>query len=246
MQWFKSITTVSTLLLASLSWSDVGPWELQAQNEDKDIQVFTRTVGDSPLKEFKGVTHIKADTSAFVALLEDSEAATSWMHNVLKFEVSQDVSDTEKVVYIVNKTPWPVTDRDAYTRSVMTADAAGVVTSALSAEPEFKAADDDFIRMPALEGSWKFAPQADGVVEVTYQVHANPGGSLPDWLVNAIVVETPLNTLENLHDIIHDEKYQGKTYAFIEQAKAPQAIASEESVSEELSEEIASETMSAE
>ncbi len=116
------------------------------------------------------------------------------MHNVLKFEVSQDVSDTEKVVYIVNKTPWPVTDRDAYTRSVMTADAAG---------------------------SWKFAPQADGVVEVTYQVHANPGGSLPDWLVNAIVVETPLNTLENLHDIIHDEKYQGKTYAFIEQAKAP-------------------------
>ncbi len=232
MQWFKSVSAASALLLATISWADVGPWELQAQNEDKDIKVFTRTVGDSPLKEFKGVTHIKSDTSAFVALLSDSQASTSWMHNVVEFEVVESPSETENVVYTVNKTPWPVTNRDAYIRSIMTADANGVVISALSAEPEFKAASDDYIRMPKLLGSWKFTPQAEGMVEVVYQIHANPGGSLPDWLVNAIVVETPLNTLENLHDIIQDEKYQGQTYAFIEQAKMAEQPAAQEMVSE--------------
>ncbi len=236
MQWFKSVSTASALLLASISWAQVGPWELSAQNDDKDIKVFTRAVGESPLKEFKGITHIKADTSAFVALLSDSQASTSWMHNVVEFEVVESPSATENVVYTVNKTPWPVTNRDAYIRSSMTADANGVVTSALSAEPAFKAASDDYIRMPELLGSWTFTPQEEGMVEVVYQVHANPGGSLPDWLVNAIVVETPLNTLENLHDIIHDEKYQGQTFAFIEQAKAiqppAQEVASEEMLSQ--------------
>jgi hypothetical protein len=242
MQWFKSITTVSTLLLASLSWSEIGPWELQDQNDEKDIQVFTRTVGDSPLKEFKGVTHIKADTNAFVSLLMDSEAATSWMHNVVEFNVEDSPSQTENVVYTVNKTPWPVTNRDAYIRSELSADANGVVTSTLTGMSDFKADNDDYIRMPELKGSWVVAPMEGGMIEVTYQVHANPGGSLPDWLVNAIVVETPMNTLQNLHDVIHSEKYQGKTYAFIEQAKAPAAMA----VKPVISEVVAVETMTAE
>ncbi len=238
MQWFKSITTVSTFLLASLSWSEIGPWELQDQNDDKDIQVFTRTVGDSPLKEFKGVTRIKADTTAFVSLLMDPEAATGWMHNVVEFKVEDSPSQTENIVYTVNKTPWPVTNRDAFIRSELSADANGVVTSTLTGVPDFKAGNDDYIRMPELKGSWVFAPMEGGMVEVTYQVHANPGGSLPDWLVNAIVVETPMNTLQNLHDVIHNEKYQGKTYAFIEQAKAPTAMAAESVVNEAVAVEI--------
>jgi hypothetical protein len=56
------------------------------------------------------------------------------------------------------------------------------------------------------------------MVEVVYQVHANPGGSLPNWMVNAIVVETPLETLLNLRDVVTNEKYQNRSFAFIEKA----------------------------
>ncbi len=224
MNWLKTITVTSSMLAASLSFADVGPWELEALDEDKDISVYTRTVEGSPLKEFKGVTHIKADVNAFVALLRDADVATDWMHNVIDFNVMESPSDTESVVYTVNKTPWPVTDRDAYVRSVMTATEAGVVTSSITAEPAFKEANDDYIRMPELKGSWVFTPQSDGIVEVVYQVHANPGGSLPDWLVNNIVVETPMNTLSNLQEIVVNDKYQGKTFAFIEEAVMPKVI----------------------
>ncbi len=227
MNWLKSMTAATSMLAVSLTWADVGPWELEAQDEDKDISVFTRTVEGSPLKEFKGVTHIKSEVSTFVALLRDSDVATDWMHNVIEFNVMESPSDTENVVYTVNKTPWPVTNRDAYIRSSMTANADGSVVSSITAEPEYKEGNDDYIRMPELKGSWTFTPQAEGVVEVVYQVHANPGGSLPDWLVNNIVVETPMNTLTNLHEIIQDEKYQGKTFAFIEQATAPQVVVEE-------------------
>jgi hypothetical protein len=227
MNWLKTFTAATSMLVASLSFADVGPWELEAQDEDKDISVFTRTVDGSPLKEFKGVTHIKTDVSAFVALLRDTDSATDWMHNVKDFKVMTRPSDTENVVYTVNNTPWPVTDRDAYIRSVMTATATGAVTSSLTAEPEFKEANEDYIRMPELKGSWVFTPQAEGMVEVVYQVHANPGGSLPDWLVNTIVVETPMNTLSNLQEIVVKDKYQGQTFAFIEEAIMPKVVAEE-------------------
>ncbi len=219
MSFFKIFTASAVMCLSVYSMAEVGPWELEAQDEDKDIKVFTRTVGDSPLKEFKGVTNIKSDVNTFVALLRDDKAATSWMHNVIEFKVMDSPSETENLVYTVNATPWPVTDRDAYIRSIMSADKQGVVTSSIVAVPEFAELNDDYIRMPEILGAWTFSPKADGMVEVVYQVHANPGGSLPDWLVNAIVVETPLETLTNLHEIIKDEKYQGQSFSFIENAK---------------------------
>ena len=154
-----------------------------------------------------------------MALLKDPDVATEWMHNVVEFNVIESPSDTENVVYTVNHTPWPVTNRDAYIRSIMSATESGVVTSTIKAEPEFAELNDDYIRMPQVLGAWTFSPKEEGMVEVTYQVHANPGGSLPDWLVNAIVVETPLETLSNLQEIVTSEKYQNQTFAFIEQAK---------------------------
>lgn len=215
---FKKAAAITLMSVTSLSFAEVSPWELEAHDEDKDIKVFTRSVGESPLKEFKGVTHINAPVSAFVAVLKDTDVATDWMHNVVEFDVMEAPNETESVVYTVNKTPWPVTDRDAYVRSVMTANADGSVVSTISAAPTYKENNDDYIRMPKIAGTWTFTPQAEGVTEVTYQVHANPGGSLPTWLVNAIVVETPMNTLANLQELVVAEKYQGQSFVFMQQA----------------------------
>ena len=222
MNWFKTISAAAAVCVSFSVMADVGPWELEAQDEDKGIQVYTRTVGESPLKEFKGVTEIKADVNAFVALLKDDSVATKWMHNVIEFNVIDSPSDTENLVHTINHAPWPVTNRDAYIRSIMSADKNGVVISALKAEPEYAEQNEDYIRMPALVGAWTFTPKEDGLVEVVYQVHANPGGSLPDWLVNSIVVETPMETLSNLQEIITDEKYQNQTFAFITEAMMPE------------------------
>ncbi|MGR6874256.1 START domain-containing protein [Pseudomonas sp. HK3] len=213
------LASAALLSLSQLSIADVSPWQLEAHDEDKDIKVFTREVEGSELKEFKGVTHIKADVNAFVALLKDDPQATSWMHNVIVFDVKDRINDEETVIYTVNEAPWPVTNRDVYIRSVMTADAHGVVTSSIKAESDYGDINEDYVRMPNVNGQWVFTPQAEGIVEVVYQAHANPGGSLPDWLVNSIVVETPMETLTNLHEKIQEEQYQNKTYAFIENAQ---------------------------
>ncbi len=223
---------LTSQLVLSSDAGQFGSWKQEAQDKDLGIQVFTREVANSELKEFKGVTQIKAPVSAFVALLKDTSAATKWMKDVLDYEVLEEVSETESLVYAVNGAPWPVTNRDSVIRSIMSQDAAGAVTVQLTGEPESKEKHEDYVRMPALTGFWKFTPKADGVVEVVYQVHANPGGSLPTWLVNSIVVETPMETLTNLHTKVLEPAYQGKTYAFM-QASEPTTQATEAAVAAE-------------
>jgi hypothetical protein len=231
MKWLNTFTATALLCMSIPTLAEIGPWELEAHDKDNDIQVFTRTVESSSLKEFKGVTYIKADVAAFVALLLDTEMTTSWMHNVIEFKVVDAPSDTESLIYTVNKTPWPITDRDVYIRSVISADKLGTVTSSFIAEPDFAKKNEGFIRMPELLGTWVFTPMEDGMVEVSYQVHANPGGSLPDWMVNAIVVETPLKTLLNLREVVTNEKYQNRSFAFIDKALATdQELAVEQSL----------------
>lgn len=231
MSWLKPLAATAALIVASLSFAETeqkyGEWNEETYQKDLDIRVFTREVANSDLKEFKGITHIKAPVSAFVALLKDTDVSTEWMKDVVEYEVLEQTSETESLVYTVNAAPWPVTNRDAVIRSIMSQDEQGVVTVQLSAEPEGKAKHDDYVRMPALTGFWQFTPQAEGVVEVVYQVHANPGGSLPTWLVNSIVVETPLETLGNLHGKVVKEKYQGQTFAFMQAAPKTEAATSE-------------------
>jgi hypothetical protein len=43
---------------------------------------------------------------------------------------------------------------------------------------------------------------------VTWQHHTEPGGSIPNWLVNKLIVDTPFNTLRNLRSIVQEEKYE--------------------------------------
>jgi hypothetical protein len=46
-------------------------------------------------------------------------------------------------------------------------------------------------------------PNTDGV-DVTYQMHASPGGSIPNWLANQTVVDTPYGTLKALKKHLQD------------------------------------------
>ena len=51
-----------------------------------------------------------------------------------------------------------------------------------------------------VEGRWTMTPKADGMVEVVYEAHTDPGGSVPSWLSNKFVVEAPFNTLKGMRE----------------------------------------------
>ncbi|WP_430462111.1 START domain-containing protein [Thalassolituus sp. LLYu03] len=174
-------------------------WELAKEDKDAAIRVYTRPVSGSDLREFRGELLVKARLASLVALVEDAREAPKWLHLCKAMELIEQRSPLERVNYMVSDAPWPVTDRDSVFVSELSQDSqTRTVTIRMTGAPGLFPKNDDYIRIPQMAGMWQFVPQADGQVLVVYQVHAEPGGGIPSWLSNSVVVDNPYYSLRNM------------------------------------------------
>ncbi|MFT7409559.1 MAG: hypothetical protein ACI9EX_000130 [Oleispira sp.] len=204
------------LLIASLlfsisfsAYSESTAWALEQEDASINLKVFTREVEGSNFSEFKGEMLVKAELTTIAALLLDSEAAPNWMHPCEKFEILEQVDALIAVVYFINGVPWPVSDRDAVIMSVMSQDPETLVLKVeLNTVNDRLPEKDDYVRISYMTGFWLFEPAENGQVLITYQIHADLGGSLPDWLANTAVVDMPYYTMSNMAKMLKLKKYQ--------------------------------------
>ena len=56
----------------------------------------------------------------------------------------------------------------------------------------------DAVRMPTLVGHYHLVEIDENRTMVEYQVNADPGGSIPDFLVKQTTKDLPLHTLKNM------------------------------------------------
>lgn len=181
-------------------------WELA---KDKDgIKVFLKTVPGSKIKEFKGMTNIKSSLDSILAVLNDTEACPKWIHNCKDAFKLSEISFNEGYVYQVINFPFPVKDRDLILHSVMTQDVdTNQVTIKLTAVPDY-IPETRNVRIKKSDGLYLLKPLPDRSIEVTWQHHTEPEGGIPKWIVNSLLVDTPFKTLNNLREIVKEEKYQ--------------------------------------
>lgn len=195
-------------LLSSISHAE-DDWALA--RDSAEIKVWTRSVPNYPIKAFKAVTVVKSSLSGLIALIMDTERADQWIYRTLRVDVlKRDDEKSTFVIRMVTDFPWPLSNRDAIVAGHMTQDdrtGAVVVSSRSLASPQYPPLDE-FVRMPDIDGNWTFRPLNNGVVEVTMQGRADPGGSLPASVVNLMIHETPYRTLQGLRRVISDRRYQ--------------------------------------
>ncbi len=185
-----------TVLLATATaqaedWQDV-------KNED-GIKVSLGEVAGSKYKAYRGVTVMKTTMAKLRALQEDVPGACAWIHEcksqkLLKHEGNQSWTYTQF------NTPWPVTSRDSVLEVTTEEGADGSLTRKLKGVPKYLPEEKGFVRVTQVDGFWKFIPKGADQIEVTYQVHTEPGGDVPSWLANKFVVDAPFNTLKALRE----------------------------------------------
>lgn len=196
--YFPRIRNLKSLLACCLLFCAVSAqasdWEL-ARNVN-GITVETRTVEGEGLKEFRGRTTVKARLSSIVALMNDIDKAPLWMHDNEGITHDELISPQDRWLYIVNGAPWPLRTRDAYLHVLTTQDPESkAVVLDITAHPQRNVADKKMVRIQRMRGGWRFDPNADKTVDVTYAMFLDPGGSVPKTLANMVVVENPFNTL---------------------------------------------------
>lgn len=167
---------------------------------EKGILVSTREEPGRQFPSFRGIGRIDASVWEIIAILEDADNHVDWMHDCNGSRVVAKVDSTHQIVYNRTDAPWPVSDRDIVLKSNFQVTKGGKeIWAKFEATRHGDAPEvDGVVRMPRLEGHYHLVALDDGHSLVEYRVNADPGGSLPDWLVTQTTKDLPLHTLLNL------------------------------------------------
>ena len=184
------------VLLATAS-AQAEDW--QVAKEKDGIKVSLSEVAGSKYKAYRGVTVMQTTMAKLRALQEDVPGACAWIHECKSQKLLKHEGD-KSWTYTQFNTPWPVTSRDSVLEVTTVDGADGSLTRNLKGVPTYVPEEKGFVRVTQVDGFWKFTPKGANQVEVTYQVHTEPGGDVPSWLANKFVVDAPFNTLKALKE----------------------------------------------
>ncbi len=192
----KLISYFLISISALVSTPDFGEWELK--KSESDIHIYTRDVAESALKEFKATTIFKnvSIDEVFEQVYkapyynEDWEFSTSYVIQELS-------SDDERYFYYSEQLPWPIKNRDVVTKLVLEEQSPDKIVLSIKAMPEGITPKAKTIRIQDLKGSWLIEKHPSGI-KATQQIYMDPGGSVPAFIVNSLIVKGPLKTFTTL------------------------------------------------
>lgn len=159
------------------------PWE---QIRDSDgIVIHRRDVPDSPLVAFKGEGVVEQPILRVAMVLLDPARSHEWADRVVEARELGALSDREVVHYSRVRGTWVTKDRDFVTRITLAIEPGRLIRLRLRAASDPRAPTTEHVRGEILEGSFTLTADGDARTRVVAELHVDPKGSVPRWLVNA-------------------------------------------------------------
>lgn len=176
-------------------------WKLQ--KDFLGINVFTRSVDFSPLKEYKVSTVIKTPINSLIKILVNGDYLKEWNYRTTKSRLLGVGSGNKYLVYMYNDLPWPAKNRDHVSELKLEYINDSLVRINIKSKPDKIIKTKGVIRVINFSGFWLLEKTKIGV-KVTQQMYGDPGGYLPAFIVNSFIVDAPFSTFKKLKE--HFEK----------------------------------------
>jgi len=187
-------------------------WVLKS---DKD-GVKTYYKKKAGIYEAKFITSIETSLTGFFKLMGDVKRYPAWGYKIKESRLLKKVSDTEMYYYTRIDFPWPLDDRDFVMHSKLTQDAiTRRVESNSVAVPDYIPSVEGVIRVRYTNSKWVMIPGPGGWVYTEYYIDSDPGGSLPDWVVNMGLEMGPREMFKSIRGLLKQSEYQNAKLAHI-------------------------------
>ena len=169
--------------------------------EKNGIKIYTRKEAGNSLKSYKGISDINAPAEKVFALIEDVNNTDWWDKNLTQIKVLHYEKNKMAQYYLVYDLPWPVTDRDLCVDVTVTIDPLTGV-SKITATPLSGVVPEcnDMIRIHDYLQTWTVNPAGKTMTHVVLEGFVDPAGSIPDWLSNMLIIDSPINVINGLKD----------------------------------------------
>lgn len=180
------------------------------------IKVYTKRINGSPIRAVRAITQVRSDLESASVAISNVDAMESWVPILGHTELLR-APDKEgnSFSYLILDLPWPLRNRDVLYKNKMyySADKSEVyMYSNAVYDSAVKKHDKRFVRLPASESLWSLRRIDDDYVEIELIAHADPGGHIPKWFADLVVVDAPKRSLLNLRELLQSDKYRKKVY----------------------------------
>jgi len=172
-------------------------WELE--KDESGIQVYTRAVKSSSIKEYKAITIVKGSIKSLVNKIIDGEQLKKWNYKTIRSELLEKKSKNKYIIYMYNNLPWPAKDRDHISELEVITVSDSLITVTIKSDAKRIPEKKGVIRVVEFSGLWILEKTKEGV-KVTQQMYGDPGGYLPSFIVNSMLVNAPFNTFKRLKE----------------------------------------------
>lgn len=178
------------------------------------ITGYVRKNPRSPVNESKAIGLVEAPVAAIEAVVRDIPAEKDWMFMCSKaYKIDPpNLSSAADSYYSFFRQglPWPVSDRIAVMKHELSIDkASGTLTLVGKGVPvEVPGQEKGGVRLPLVEVSCIMKPITADKTEVTYQILADVGGSIPTPVIQMLSDRLSVDTMKNVRKMVAREPYR--------------------------------------
>lgn len=205
----NALRAVALIVLAFCAFPDhagASEWEVIAERDG--IVVSRRPVEGRRFPQLRAVGEVPGTPYEILAVLLDVPAHVNWVPDCLESRYLRQLDSWRSVIYTRTDGPWPVSDREAFLENeVVFLDPPSKlkVTFKGMATPDI-ARRRGTIRMISVDGFYAIETIDDRRSLVRYELDANPGGNLPDWLISLQSTRNPLQTVAGLRKRLEETR----------------------------------------
>lgn len=165
-------------------------WEKTTERDG--VSLYLKDYPGSGIKQVKAIKTFNTTLDKMEKVLTDIDGYEKWAYNYNNTKILK--TENGAIYYHTEiETPWPLDNRDVIIKFTITK-SDGKLQTKSSAVTGVIPEEDNFIRMTHYEGSWEMVQKGDKV-ETTMIIHAEPGGDMPEWLINMFLEDGPIDSL---------------------------------------------------
>ncbi|WP_046754980.1 START domain-containing protein [Kordia jejudonensis] len=172
-------------------------WELK--KDKNDIKIYTKTIDSTKLKAYKAEMTVKSTLEKVKNIIVDGDELHNWNYKAIDSKLIKKTSESEYTIWMAIDLPWPLRNRDFASHIRVEVVSKDVIRINLSSASDTYAVQEDYLRMTNFVGYWLLEKQGD-TIKVTNEMYGDPGGSLPNWLINSTITRAPYYNFKALRN----------------------------------------------
>ncbi len=191
-----SICLVCLGFIGSISAQD---WNFIKEKDG--IRIYTRNDETNPVKSYKGEATLNTTMEKISRIIGRIESFEWWDKDISEIQVLEYKEEEFIRYYLVYDVPWPLDDRDLCVESKITNDTVtGVRTVHAVPMPGVIPEKPGLVRITNYWQKWVMEPVEEGKVHVVLEGSVDPGGAIPNWIVNMVITDTPYNIIRKVRE----------------------------------------------